>query len=127
MLNIRKIRREKNLTQDDVVELSGIKKRTYVNYENGISDIPFSKLQNIASALGVDIIDLIISVEQKNNLNKPSLKCINSKIKELDEKIKLLKGTIKLKDRLLEIQGKYISKLEEDVERLSVSKKKRTS
>ena len=58
MLIIKEIRESKKLTQDEVVTLSGIKKRTYVDYENGKSDIPMSKLQNIATALKVHIFEL---------------------------------------------------------------------
>lgn len=62
-LIIKEIREKKKLTQDEVVELSGIKKRTYVDYENGKSDIPLSKLQNIATALKVNLFDLFDGVE----------------------------------------------------------------
>jgi len=49
-LIIKEVRESKKLTQDEIVELSGIKKRTYVDYENGKSDIPLSKLKNLAIA-----------------------------------------------------------------------------
>lgn len=62
-LIIKEIREKKKLTQDEVVELSGIKKRTYVDYENGKSDIPLSKLQNIATALKVNLFDLFDGYE----------------------------------------------------------------
>lgn len=57
-LIIKEIRESKKLTQDEIVELSGIKKRTYVDYENEKSDIPLSKLQNIAIALKVNLFEL---------------------------------------------------------------------
>ena len=57
-LIIKEVRESKKLTQDEIVELSGIKKRTYVDYENGKSDIPLSKLQNIANALKVNLFEL---------------------------------------------------------------------
>lgn len=53
------------MTQDQMVEITGIPKRSYVNYENGITDIPLSKLQNIASALNVAIGDLIDEEDKK--------------------------------------------------------------
>ena len=62
-LIIKEIRENKKLTQDEVVELSGIKKRTYVDYENGKSDIPLSKLQNIAIALKVNLFELFDGYE----------------------------------------------------------------
>ena len=57
-LIIKEVRESKKLTQDEIVELSGIKKRSYVDYENGKSDIPLSKLQNIANALKVNLFEL---------------------------------------------------------------------
>lgn len=59
MLKIKRIREFRNLTQDALSALSGVKKRSLVDYENGKSDIPFSKLQNIAKALGTSVSELI--------------------------------------------------------------------
>lgn len=66
MLKIKELREKKNITQDDLSELSGVKKRSLVDYENGKSDIPLSKLQNIANALGVSVASLI--GEEINNV-----------------------------------------------------------
>ena len=41
MLKIKEIRESKNITQDELVSLTGIPKRSFVNYENGITDISF--------------------------------------------------------------------------------------
>ena len=54
-LKIKEIREYRNMTQDDVVRISGVKKRSYVDYESGKTDIPSSKLQDIANALGVTV------------------------------------------------------------------------
>lgn len=59
MLRIKEIRERKNITQDDLSELSGVKKRSLVDYENNKIDIPLSKLQNIAIALNVSVSELI--------------------------------------------------------------------
>lgn len=58
-LKIKQIREQKKLTQDDIVALTGISKRSYVSYENGDTDVPLSKLHNIATSLNVHISDLI--------------------------------------------------------------------
>ena len=60
MLIIKEVREKKGFSQDKVVELTGIPKRSYVNYESGKTDIPLTKLQNIASALNVRIEELIL-------------------------------------------------------------------
>ncbi|WP_142783397.1 helix-turn-helix domain-containing protein [Changchengzhania lutea] len=54
-LKIKEIREAKNLTQDDIVRLSGIPKRSYNDYESGKTDIPSSRLQHIAKALDVTV------------------------------------------------------------------------
>lgn len=59
MLKIKEIREQKNLTQDEVVHLTGIPKRSYVNYENETTDIPLKKLQDIANGLNVSVGELI--------------------------------------------------------------------
>ena len=74
MLKIREIREVKNLTQDQVVALSGIKKRSYVDYESGKSDIPFTKLQKIARALKVSISQITGEAEWSEMPLQRSLK-----------------------------------------------------
>lgn len=59
MLNIKKIREQKNITQDEMVAKSGIPKRSYVDYENEKSDIQLSKLRKIATILNVTVGELI--------------------------------------------------------------------
>ena len=59
MLKIKEIRERKNLTQDEMVAKTGIPKRSYVDYENGKVDIPFLRLQKIASVLEVSISEII--------------------------------------------------------------------
>lgn len=59
MLRIKELRIEKNITQDQMVERTGIKKRSYVDYENEKSDVKLSHLQKIASVLDVSIQELL--------------------------------------------------------------------
>ena len=70
MLKIKEIRESKNITQDELVSLTGIPKRSFVNYENGVTDIPFSKLQNIATALNVSISELAGETKSEKNTIK---------------------------------------------------------
>ncbi|WP_053328566.1 XRE family transcriptional regulator [Chryseobacterium gallinarum] len=87
MLKIKEIRESKNITQDEMVLRTGIPKRSYVDYENGKSDIQLSKLQKIATALNVTVGYLIgetksenlVIIENDNNNdnlfdNKPKVK-----------------------------------------------------
>ena len=66
-LIIKELRLRNNLTQDDVVRLTGIKKRSYIDYEQNKTDIPVSKLQKIATAFGVKIEDFLIHEDESEN------------------------------------------------------------
>lgn len=66
MLRIKEIREDKNITQDEMVSKTGIPKRSYVDYENGKSDIQLSKLQKIATALDVTVGYLIGETKNEN-------------------------------------------------------------
>lgn len=66
MLRIKKIRVEKNCTINDLSVKTGISKRMISAYEANENDITLQKLQNIASALSVNILDLI--EEESNSL-----------------------------------------------------------
>lgn len=68
-LRIKEIRDKKNLTQDEIVKKTGLKKRSYVDYENGKSDIPFSKLQKIAKSLDVTISEICGEKELKDPIH----------------------------------------------------------
>jgi len=71
-VNIKGVRKRKGLTQEELAGKSGISKRMIAYYEANENDIPFQKVQNIATALGVNIIDLI------NWKNYTSYKLVNS-------------------------------------------------
>lgn len=70
MLKIKEIREQKNMTQDEVSELSGIPKRSFINYETRVTDVPFLKLQKIATALNVDLQDLF---DEQNQVSEPPI------------------------------------------------------
>lgn len=71
MLNIKRIRNEKNMTLDDLAAKSGISKRMISVYEAGTSDITLNKLQQIASALNVSVLEVIGSPEIVGIVKEP--------------------------------------------------------
>ena len=59
--NIRKRRLEIGMTQKELAEKCGYKDHTTINQiENGLVDITFGRLEQIASALGTSVIVLIM-------------------------------------------------------------------
>ena len=87
MLKIKEIRERKNITQDEMVAQTGIPKRSYVDYENGKSDIQLSRLQKIATALNVSVGYLIGETKsesiviKENDNNNDNLFDIKPKVK----------------------------------------------
>lgn len=57
--NIRKIRKEKGLTQKQLGELCGMKEANVRKYELGKANPKIETVSRIASALGVNIVDLM--------------------------------------------------------------------
>lgn len=74
--NIKKIRKEKNLTQDDLAERLHCTRQTISNYENGKSEPNIELLIEIAGVLDVEVNDLIYGLKKKANRRKQKAKAV---------------------------------------------------
>ncbi|MDE6845477.1 MAG: helix-turn-helix domain-containing protein [Lachnospiraceae bacterium] len=68
--NIKKIRKEKNFTQEDLAERLHCTRQTISNYENGKSAPDIELLIEIAGVLDVEVNDLIYGLKKKENRRK---------------------------------------------------------
>lgn len=113
MLNIKKIREAKNITQDEMVAQTGIPKRSYVSYENEEADIQLSKLRKIATSLGVSIAELVEEtkneekvIKENDNINdnffdtKPKVKEKLSSTKETKSEYAAVMRKLKFADNI---------------------------
>ena len=57
--NLKKLRKIKNIKQDDFLAVDGISRSTIAMVETAKTDITLSKLKIIADVLGVDPIDVL--------------------------------------------------------------------
>ena len=64
-IRIADLREISGMTQREVAEASGVPLEDYIEYEKGVKDFSFSHLFNIATALGVDISDLLTGESPK--------------------------------------------------------------
>ena len=71
--NIRKIRAEKNYTQDYLAAKLGISQNAYSKIELGYSSITLNRMISIAEILGVDLVDFL-NIE---NYERSKLKLVN--------------------------------------------------
>lgn len=74
--NIKKIRKEKNLTQDQLAERLHCTRQTISNYENGKSEPDIDLLIEIASILAVEVTDLIYGPKKKENRKKQKMTAV---------------------------------------------------
>ena len=57
--NIEAIRKEKGIKQEEMGKRLGVTQMAYSNYVNRNLDIPYSRLELIAKALDVSVVDII--------------------------------------------------------------------
>jgi transcriptional regulator with XRE-family HTH domain len=101
MLKIRELRNKKGWTLEQLAEKSGVSKRMVSAYEADENDIPYKKMQKIATALGVPIFDLF----DENSISPQTTTCTNPecvlKIKRLEHIIdELIDDKVRLKKEL---------------------------
>ncbi|MFR7363855.1 MAG: helix-turn-helix domain-containing protein [Terrisporobacter sp.] len=110
--NIRKIRKEKKITQKQLSELINKNVRTIQKYENGeIEKIPFSTLMAIGRALDVSYTDLIEGKERKGL--KVTVKLTETDI--VENIIRMLKQ-VALDERIdKNIRDEYLADLSEQI------------
>ncbi|AIM35483.1 hypothetical protein KO02_01515 [Sphingobacterium sp. ML3W] len=115
---IKKIREVSGNTQADMAEMLNIHIKTWQKIENGITRIDLERLQQISKILEIPIEDFLNTEDNvyigeiKNN--RVGFNNATVTINETSEtESSLLKKLLVEKDRVIEIQSKYIVELEE--------------
>jgi len=94
--NIEEIRKEKGVKQTVIAEMLGVKQNTYSQYMTRSTDIPYSRLSQIADKLGVSVIDIITHpvkyVPEKEQCS--TCKEYQKTVENLNEYIQILKKKI---------------------------------
>ncbi|QTE21089.1 helix-turn-helix domain-containing protein [Polaribacter cellanae] len=116
LANIKRIRKEKGLTQKDVAEGCGMLVPTYSRLERGGSNPSLASMVRIAKALAVDVVELFQSSEIKdrsvaeklvlvNDLSEYNRNVVTILLDSMIEKDRVEKlQQIKMKSRLVELE-----------------------
>ena len=93
--NIKKIRKEKGLTQKELGKLCGMSEAQIGQYENGLRNPKMETLKKIANALDISYFELldISETTKESNIQKITL---NVEIKNIDEETKKAEKLIEL-------------------------------
>lgn len=84
--NIKKVRKEKSMTQEQLSELADISNTYIANIECGKSWVSDSTLENISAALGVSVHELFIPQEEIEGESKKNPKLLLNKILSAKER-----------------------------------------
>ena len=104
LANIRRIRKEKGLTQKDVAEGSGMLVPTYSRLERGGSNPSLGSMVRIANALGVPVVELLSSSEVKDRSIAQKLEIINGLSDYNKNVINIMLDSMIEKDRIERLQ-----------------------
>ena len=77
--NLRRLRKDRRMSQDRIAEIAGISRIAYRNIETGSSVPKVSTLQGLASALDVRLVDLFAPAKVLKHVRYRSLKRMNSR------------------------------------------------
>jgi len=103
--NLRIVREKKKLSQQEVADFIGVERKTYMNWETGVSDMKSIYIPQLAELFNCEITDFFKTnatnrVINKNNTDNKDGSANNSIIvlvndKEVvDEIVKIIKGKI---------------------------------
>lgn len=114
LANIKRIRKEKGLTQKDVAEGCGMLVPTYSRLERGGSNPSLASMVRIAKALGVDVVELFQSSEIKDRSVAEKLVLVNELSEYNRNVVTILLDSMIEKDRVEKLQDvKMKSRLNE--------------
>ena len=101
--NLRKLRTKTKLSQQEVADMLGLDRSTYINWENETSDVKSQYIPKLAEIFGVEIQDLFLD-EQKvrisnntfdNKDNSTGIIIFNFNNKEMPKEMEALIKSLK--------------------------------
>lgn len=94
--NIRNLRRMRNWSQRQVVQILGISIAAFSNIERGITDINISRLNAIAKILDVSVSEILTKPDQKHfKMCKDELNRSMIRLEQYEMELLQLKTTLK--------------------------------
>jgi len=130
---LKSIRKLKNFTQETVAEKLGISTYSYAKIERGETDVKYSRLQQIAKIMGIELENLFSMDDKKvfnlngetNNIQLYQHVVENNSIKQMESKYEQEKTQLIIEQRDKEIKTlkQHISDLREMINILKPEKK----
>lgn len=111
MLILREIRNKKRITLEELAEKSGISRRMISAYESHQNDITYTRMKQLAEALGVHVLELTDEYVEPTApiVNVQEVEKLVDKLTDKDREIQMMLETIsvyKKQVQLLEVHNK---------------------
>ena len=114
--NIRKIRKSKGLTQEEMAHRMGISLTAYRDLEKGATGIVNSNISKIAEITGISIAEVLGYSEQSQTVTVNDVKAeynsridtMQTRINDLEKIVASLEALIKVKDEVISMLKKHI-------------------
>ena len=116
--NIKRIRKEKGLTQQDVADGADMLVPTYSRLERGQANPSLGSMHRVATALRVEVRDLLQPSEIKDRTLAEKLEYINTLPESDRGVIEILIDTVIEKTRLEKLQDVKMKKRLEELEKI---------
>lgn len=114
--NIRKIRKSKGLTQEEMAHRMGISLTAYRDLEKGATGIVNSNISKIAEITGISTAEVLGYSEQSQTVTVNDVKAeynrridtLQTRINDLEKIVASLEALIKVKDEVISMLKKHI-------------------
>lgn len=114
--NIRKIRKSKGLTQEEMAHRMGISLTAYRDLEKGATGIVNSNISKIAEITGISTAEVLGYSEQSQTVTVNDVKAeynsrietMQTRINDLEKIVASLEALIKVKDEVISMLKKHI-------------------
>ena len=114
--NIRKIRKSKGLTQEEMAHRMGISLTAHRDLEKGATGIVNSNISKIAEITGISIAEVLGYSEQSQTVTVNDVKAeynsridtMQTRINDLEKIVASLEALIKVKDEVISMLKKHI-------------------
>ncbi|SEO99311.1 Helix-turn-helix domain-containing protein [Mucilaginibacter gossypiicola] len=109
--NIRKLRRQRNWSQEDVANRLNISIAAFSKIETGVTDINLSRLKTIAAVFDLSVIQLLAYDDPAYGFHSSTLEALNKKLKSREiEVVDLQKKVINLFEEVRMLKTQELSK-----------------
>lgn len=114
-VRIRQLRTERRMTQQEVADRIGVSLRTYSYMAEGKRRLPYSRLVQIAEALGISVEELLGGKDKLRRMlaeSEARIRMLEEKLEDREILIAAQRSDLASKDKIIRMQEKQLGESE---------------